>query len=66
VPDFLANCGGIIHVAGEYRQEDDAVVERRLAAASERISTVLRDARRRDRPPLEIALADARERLSVS
>ncbi len=63
VPDFLANCGGIIQVAAEYAREDDAVVERRIGAACRRVAAVLREARERGCPPLEIALAAARERL---
>jgi glutamate dehydrogenase/leucine dehydrogenase len=45
VPDFLANCGGIIQVAAEYAREDDTVVERRIAAACRRVAAVLRAAR---------------------
>jgi glutamate dehydrogenase/leucine dehydrogenase len=63
VPDFLANCGGIIHVAAEYAGEGDAVVERRIASAGDQIRSVLREAHRRGCSPLDVALAYARERL---
>ena len=64
VPDFLANCGGIIHVAGEYARWDDAAVDARIAASIERTAAVVRDARATSSTALELALALAEDRLT--
>ena len=67
VPDFLANCGGIIRVAGEILGFDEAEVERRTAAAIVRTADVLEEARASGRLPNEIAVerAEARIRAAV-
>jgi glutamate dehydrogenase/leucine dehydrogenase len=62
VPDFLANCGGIIHVGGEALGLSPSAVSGLLRAATERIERVLQDAAESGRTPLEVAieLAEAR------
>jgi glutamate dehydrogenase/leucine dehydrogenase len=64
VPDFLANCGGIIDVGAEVLGLGDAEVERRLLAAELRIRDVLLRAGREGRVPWELAMEIARERVA--
>lgn len=66
VPDFVANCGGIIHVGAEVLGFDDAEVERRLAEAVERTADVLREASDTGRAPLDVALDRAARRLDAA
>jgi glutamate dehydrogenase/leucine dehydrogenase len=66
VPDFLANCGGIIHVAAELSGAADAAVEDRIRAGIARVGEILREARERSCPPIDIAMARAHERLRGS
>ena len=63
VPDFIANCGGIIHVGAEPLGFDEAEVAERIAAADRRVGELLREAAALGRPPLEVALARAEARL---
>jgi leucine dehydrogenase len=63
VPDFIANCGGIIHVGAEPLGFDDAEVQERILAANRRTAELLREAVAARRPPLEVALARAEARL---
>jgi glutamate dehydrogenase/leucine dehydrogenase len=63
VPDFLANCGGIIQVAGEILGFDEGDVQRRIAAAIVRTADVLAEARSSGRLPNEIALERAQARI---
>ena len=55
VPDFLANCGGIIHVGGEALGTSDLETHRLIDAAEHRLQRVLRRAREEDRVPVAIA-----------
>ena len=64
VPDFLANCGGIIDVGAEVLDLGDAEVEQRLQEAELRIREVLLRAEREGRVPWELALEIARERVA--
>lgn len=63
VPDFLANCGGIIHVGAEVLGFDDAEVDRRIEAAVVRTAEVLIQAEVEARLPLDVALELAHRRL---
>jgi glutamate dehydrogenase/leucine dehydrogenase len=63
VPDFLANCGGIIHVGAEVLDFDDAEVERRIEAAILRTTNVLIAAVDQGQLPLTAAMDLARARL---
>jgi glutamate dehydrogenase/leucine dehydrogenase len=62
VPDFLANCGGIIHVGGEILGFDDAEVDRRVTASIDRTARLLGEAQGAGRTPWDVAveLAEAR------
>jgi glutamate dehydrogenase/leucine dehydrogenase len=66
VPDFLANCGGIIHVGGEVLGYDDAEVERRLGLAVARTEDVLQAAATTGRLPLDLAVERATARIAAA
>jgi glutamate dehydrogenase/leucine dehydrogenase len=56
VPDFLANCGGLIHADSEWRRDGDlARLEGALADARSRTRAALRDARETGRLPSAVA-----------
>lgn len=63
VPDFIANCGGIIHVGAEPLGFDQEEVRSRVAAAGRRTGEILREASAQGRTPLEVALERANARL---
>jgi leucine dehydrogenase len=63
VPDFLANCGGIIHVGAEVLDLTDIQAEELLAAAIERTGAVLAEASAAGAVPLDLAEARAAGRL---
>ena len=64
VPDFLANCGGLIHVDAERRGDPDPThLQRALDAAAGRTRDVLREARRRGRRPGQVAVEHALARI---
>jgi leucine dehydrogenase len=64
VPDFLANCGGIIHVAGEARDLAEEEVEGLVVDAVERTDGLLADAVAAHRPPLDLATEHAEARIA--
>lgn len=64
MPDFLANCGGIIHVAGEAQGLPEEEVERLVADAIERTDALLADAGAAGRLPWEVALERAEARIA--
>jgi glutamate dehydrogenase/leucine dehydrogenase len=55
VPDFLANCGGVIQVAADYRKSGLDGVDAGVALAVARIRSVLDTAAAERRPPIEVA-----------
>jgi leucine dehydrogenase len=59
VPDFLANCGGMLNVAAEYRRAGDGFVEAGVVAARERLRAVLDAAASSGRMPLDVAREQA-------
>jgi glutamate dehydrogenase/leucine dehydrogenase len=59
VPDFLANCGGMVSIAAEYRRAGAGFVEERIDAAGDRLRAVLDEARREGRMPLAVAYEHA-------
>jgi glutamate dehydrogenase/leucine dehydrogenase len=65
VPDFLANCGGLIHVAAEWYGERGRVDES-IACAMERLDLALETARREGIPPIEAAERQALERVDAA
>src|SRR4051794_1561866 len=66
VPDFLANCGGLIHVASEWYHEDQEVTRARIDRAVERLERALADASAEDSTPVEVAERQALERIQTA
>jgi leucine dehydrogenase len=64
VPDFLANCGGIIHVAGEAQNLPEAQVEQLVVDAIARIDLLLAEAIATDRTPWDVAVEYAEARIA--
>ena len=62
VPDFLANCGGLIHVSAS-SDEDGERERERIELAMERLDRALADAEHADSTPLEVAERQALERV---
>ena len=63
VPDFLANCGGLINCSAELTRADDADVAARVAGAMGRLDEALEEARRTGEPPSAVAERHALERV---
>lgn len=63
VPDFLANCGGIIHVGAEPLALSQERVDELIAEAVTRTGRILDDAVEAGQLPLELALELATERI---
>src|SRR4051794_5350057 len=66
VPDFLANSGGLIHVAAEWYDEDEARERHRIAAAMDRLQRAIEEAEGADVTPLEVAERQALERVEAA
>ena len=63
VPDFLANCGGLISVEAEWRGAGEERVEAGIARAMERLDAALGEAEHTGEPPSEVAERHALERV---
>jgi valine dehydrogenase (NAD+) len=63
VPDFLANCGGLINCSSELRRTGDAEVDAHIATAMGRLEDALEEARRTGEPPVAVAERHALERV---
>lgn len=66
VPDFLANCGGIIHVGAEVLGFGDDEVRRRVDAAVAHTAAVLEQAAETGAVPQDVAVAEARARIAAA
>jgi leucine dehydrogenase len=66
VPDFVANCGGIVHVGGEALKLDPGSVERLLVDAKERTGSILQEAAVTGGTPWEIAVGRAEARIAAA
>jgi glutamate dehydrogenase/leucine dehydrogenase len=66
VPDFLANCGGLIHVAGEWFGDDESRELARIDHAMERLDTAIATAAAEGATPVEVAERQALERVSAA
>ncbi|MEA2387137.1 MAG: valine dehydrogenase [Thermoleophilaceae bacterium] len=66
VPDFLANCGGLISVAAEWTRAGDADVEAHIATAMHRLGDALDEARRTGEPPAAVAERHALDRVETA
>jgi glutamate dehydrogenase/leucine dehydrogenase len=63
VPDFLANCGGLIHVASEWYGDDEDVTRSRIERATERLELALAVAAAERATPIEVAERQALDRI---
>jgi glutamate dehydrogenase/leucine dehydrogenase len=66
VPDFLANCGGLIHVSSEWYGDDPERERRRIERAMERLERAIAEAEHQDATPLEVAERQALERVEAA
>ena len=63
MPDFLANCGGLINCAAEWTRAAPAEVDAHIATAMARLDDALAEARRTGEPPAAVAERHALERV---
>jgi glutamate dehydrogenase/leucine dehydrogenase len=66
VPDFLANCGGLVRADAERRRADADEVERKLGEAEERTRAILAEARERGETPVAVAERHAQSRIEFT
>jgi valine dehydrogenase (NAD+) len=66
VPDFLANCGGLIHVSMEWYGEQGASEADLIAGAMARLDSALETAEAEDVTPIEVAERQALERVEAA
>jgi glutamate dehydrogenase/leucine dehydrogenase len=66
VPDFLANCGGLIHVAGEWYGEDSPRERACIDCAMDRLERAIAAAEAEDSTPVELAERQALERVEAT
>jgi valine dehydrogenase (NAD+) len=66
VPDFLANCGGLIHVSNEWYGGIGPSEEERIARAMERLELAIAAAATEGSTPLEVAERQALERVEAA
>ena len=63
VPDFLANCGGLINCSVEWRRAPEAEVDAHVATAMGRLDDALEESSRTGEPPAAVAERQALERV---
>jgi glutamate dehydrogenase/leucine dehydrogenase len=66
VPDFLANCGGLIHVSREWYGEHGPGEAELIARAMERLELAIDAAAAEDSTPIEVAERQALERIAAA
>jgi valine dehydrogenase (NAD+) len=66
VPDFLANCGGLIHVSMEWYGQGGKSEQELIAGAMERLDLALETAGAERTPPIEVAERQALERVELA
>jgi glutamate dehydrogenase/leucine dehydrogenase len=66
VPDFLANCGGLIHVAGEWFGDGPAAERSRIEHAMERLDEAIATAAADGGTPLDVAERQALDRVAAA
>ena len=65
-PDFLANCGGLIHVAREWYGEDGPDEAELVDRAEESLERAIATAAAEDSTPVEVAERQALERVAAA
>ena len=63
VPDFLANCGGLINCSAEWTRAAHAEVDVHVATAMSRLDDALTESKRTGEPPAAVAERHALERV---
>ena len=66
VPDFLANCGGLIHVSREWYGKHGPGEEELIAGAMDRLELAIETARAENSTPIEVAERQALERIAAA
>jgi valine dehydrogenase (NAD+) len=66
VPDFLANCGGLIHVSTEWYGNRGPREPELIAGAMERLELAIETAESEGTPPIEVAERQALERVEAA
>ena len=66
VPDFLANCGGLIHVSGEWYRGKGPSEGERIARAMDRLDQAIAVAAAEGSAPLDVAERQALERVEAA
>jgi valine dehydrogenase (NAD+) len=66
VPDFLANCGGLIHVSGEWYGSNGPSEAELIGRAMERLECAIATAEYEGSTPLEVAQRQALERIAAA
>ena len=66
VPDFLANCGGLIHVSTEWYGDRGPRESELITRAMERLELALETAEAEATPPIEVAERQALERVDAA
>jgi valine dehydrogenase (NAD+) len=66
VPDFLANCGGLIHVSREWYGEHGPGEAELIARAMERLELAFQTSHEEGLPPIEVAERQALERIAAA
>jgi glutamate dehydrogenase/leucine dehydrogenase len=66
VPDFLANCGGLIHVSLEWHGGQGRSEQDLIAGAMNRLDLALETAEAERTPPIEVAERQALERVGIA
>jgi leucine dehydrogenase len=66
VPDFLANCGGLIHVSLEWYGAEGGSEEELIAGAMERLDSALETADAEGVTPIDVAERQALERVEAA
>jgi valine dehydrogenase (NAD+) len=66
VPDFLANCGGLIHVAGEWFGDDEHSERARIEHAMQRLDEAIATAGAQGGTPLDAAEHQALQRVAAA
>jgi leucine dehydrogenase len=66
VPDFLANCGGLIHVAGEWFGDDADAERARIEHAMERLDEAIATAAAEGGTPIGVAERQALDRVTAA
>jgi len=66
VPDFLANCGGLIHVAGEWFGDRADAERARIEHAMDRLDDAIATAAAEGGTPLDVAERQALERVDAA